>query len=54
MVHMKPNHRKQAVEVAESLGAQTWHFKMDTPGLQTWTEPRSSAEEVRSIRIMLD
>jgi galactokinase/mevalonate kinase-like predicted kinase len=49
MVHTKSNHRKQAIQLAESLGGQVWHLKIDGAGLRTWNEPASSPEEIRSI-----
>lgn len=50
MVHMKPDHRKDCVKVAESLGGWVWQFKMDEEGLKTWTEPGSTPEELEFIQ----
>ncbi|HEY3861710.1 MAG TPA: hypothetical protein VGO59_07470 [Verrucomicrobiae bacterium] len=48
-VHMKPNHRKQCVEIAEALGGRVWNFNFDHQGLITWEEPLSSGAEVAAI-----
>ena len=54
MIHTKSDHRKQAFQLAESLGGKAWHFKLDDVGLKTWNEPASSTEEILSIRAKVE
>lgn len=39
LIHMRPNHRKDCIAIAGSLGGKTWDFKLDDEGLKTWSEP---------------
>lgn len=50
LVHMKPNSRKECVQVAESLGGRAWNFKLDDEGLKTWHEPPTPAEEIAALQ----
>ncbi len=38
MVHMREDHRKACVRVAERLGGNVWAMKLDGEGLRTWRE----------------
>jgi hypothetical protein len=47
---MKPNSRRDCVQIAESLGGRAWNFKLDEDGLRTWDEAASSPAELGAIR----
>lgn len=49
MVHTKPDHRQQAIQVAKALGGQIWHLNLDHEGLKTWGEPKATAAEISSL-----
>ena len=50
LVHMKPNRRKECVQIAEALGGRAWNFKLDDDGLMTWSEPATTPEEFAALR----
>jgi len=49
MVHTRPDHRQQARRIAESMGGQVWQLNLDREGLKTWSEPKATSEEIRSV-----
>lgn len=53
LVHMKPDRRKDCVQIAESVGGRVWNFKLDDDGLRTWAEPASSPEEIQALHAKL-
>jgi D-glycero-alpha-D-manno-heptose-7-phosphate kinase len=49
LVHAKPDHRKDCIQVGEALGGMVWPMHLDHLGLVTWEEAPSTAEQIEAI-----